>query len=172
LSLTAPYVGQLSADSAANPTNKTLSTAIANLSCGNDANGAKEIAATTALLRVALGDTAATPCFNASGAFVTGCGQTYDVVITLSPSLPINYTRPVSTSSYDAIRMIEHETDEVLGGGGAGSTLNAVVDGSVRRSSRRVARLPPASTLMRDPPMLRQCRRPCHCGRSEAISLA
>jgi hypothetical protein len=113
------YVGQLGADSAANPSNTTLSTAIA----------------TTALLRVALGDTNVTPCFNASGSFVSGCGQTYDGVITLSSTQPLSYTRPVTAGSYDAIRVIEHETDEVLGGGGAGSTLNAVANNSVPLSS-------------------------------------
>jgi hypothetical protein len=129
------YVGQLAANSAANPSNTTLSTAITNLPYGNDANGAKSIVASTALLRVALGDTNVTPCFNAGGSFVTGCGQTYDGVITLSNTQPLSYTRPVTSGSYDAIRVIEHETDEILGGGGAGSTLNAVANNSVPLSS-------------------------------------
>ena len=118
------YVGQLQANSAANPANTVLASALANLSSGNDANGALNIGASSALLRM-LGFSGATPCYNGVGVFVAGCGQTYDAVITLSSSNPIDYTRPLDGSSYDALRVIEHEIDEVLGAGGQGSTLNS-----------------------------------------------
>jgi hypothetical protein len=120
------FTGLLAADAAAHPGNSTLATAVANLSHGNDANGSRNIAATSALLRVGLGVTGATPCYNAAGTFVGGCGQTYDAVITLSTSNPIDYTRPTVSGTYDAVRIVEHEVDEVLGGGGAGSMLNAI----------------------------------------------
>ena len=124
------YTGLLKADSTANPANTTLASAVANLAYGNDATSHISIAASTALLRVGLGDTAATPCFNASGVVVIGCKGTgtgpgvYDGIITLNGNQLIGYTRPVATSYYDAVRLVEHETDEVLGGGGAGSQLN------------------------------------------------
>ncbi|HEY8287900.1 MAG TPA: NF038122 family metalloprotease [Acetobacteraceae bacterium] len=118
------YVGQLSADSAANPANTVLATALAHLSSGNDAAGTTLVGASSALLR-ALGFAGATPCYNGVGTFVAGCNQTYDAVITLSSNNPIDYTRPLSGGSYDGLRIIEHEVDEVLGGGGQGSTLNS-----------------------------------------------
>jgi hypothetical protein len=122
----AGYTGLLAADSAANPGNSALASAVANLPLGNDANGARPIVMTSALLRVGLGDTLATPCFSATGSYINGCGGVYDGVVTLSSSQPIDYTRPISNGYYDAIRVIEHEVDEVLGGGGGGSTLNAI----------------------------------------------
>ncbi|HVC62655.1 MAG TPA: NF038122 family metalloprotease [Acetobacteraceae bacterium] len=129
------YTSLLAADAAAHPANTTLAAAVANLAYGNDANGSRPIAATTALLRVGLGVTGATPCFNASGAFVSTCGQAYDGVVTLSSTQTLDDTRPVG-SGYDAIRVVEHEVDEVLGGGGAGSTLNVIAGYGLDNSSR------------------------------------
>jgi len=126
------YIALLNTDATANPANTTLATAVANLGYGNDANGSRDIAASTALLRVGLGDASVTPCYNSTGVVITSCNGAgaglglYDGVITLSSNQPIDYTRPVASGYYDAIRIVEHETDEVLGGGGAGSTLNAI----------------------------------------------
>lgn len=125
------YRSLLAFDGAAHPANTALATALVNLPKGNDSNGTRNIAATSANFRAGLGVAAATPCFNASGNFVSGCGQTFDGVITLSSSEPIDYKRPVPAYNghnlqYDGVRVIEHETDEILGGGGAGSTLNDI----------------------------------------------
>jgi hypothetical protein len=109
------YTGQLALDSAANPGNTVLSTALSNLSKGNDASGAAPIDAMSAQLR-SLGFTA--PGFQPGG---------FDAIVTLSSTQPLDYTRPTPAfppTQYDAIGVIQHELDEVLGGGGAGSTLN------------------------------------------------
>ena len=128
------YTGLLTADAAAHPANTTLSTAVANLQYGNDANGSKPVVSTSADLR-ALGQ-AASPCFNASGSFVGGCGQIYDGVVTISSTKPFNYSTsgPIpayngSNTQFSAVRTLEHEIDEILGGGGPGSTLNDIASG-------------------------------------------
>ena len=123
------YVSLLHADSAANPGNTALATALANLSSGNDAAGTRNIFATSALFRVGLGDSGATPCFNSIGGLaVSGntCVGTYDGVVTLGSSAPLdyNYALPIVSGQYDAVSVLEHEIDEILGGGGQGSTLN------------------------------------------------
>ena len=127
------YTSLLAADAAVNPANTVLSTAVANLSYGNDSDGSRPIFATSALFRVALGDSAATPCFDAGGTLQPSCGQLYDGVVTLSSNSQIMYTRPLpaynshtDNVAFDAVSIIEHEVDEVLGGGGSGSSLNAV----------------------------------------------
>jgi hypothetical protein len=51
-----------------------------------------------------------------------GVGGPYDGIITLNPSKPMQFTRPVSTGNYDARTFTEHEIDEVLG---LGSHLNS-----------------------------------------------
>jgi hypothetical protein len=127
----AAYKALLQADSAANPANTALATAIAYLPQGNDASGTNSIAATSALLRVGLGVAGATPCFNGSGTFVSGCHQTYDGVVTLSTSYSYFFSPAgYSPSLYNATAVLEHEIDEILGGGGQGSTLNAIQQGN------------------------------------------
>jgi hypothetical protein len=124
------YTNALKADSTANPSNTVLSTAIANLSKGNDSSGASPIAATTGLLRM-LGFTAP-PCYSATGDFNCGAaGHPFDAIVTLSTTQPLHYTRPTPAfppTEYDALGAIEHELDEVLGGGGPGSTLNEILN--------------------------------------------
>jgi hypothetical protein len=124
------YTNALKADSAANPSNTVLSTAIANLSEGNDSNGASRIAATTSLLRM-LGFTAPS-CYSATGDFNCGAaGHPFDAIVTLSTTQPLDYTRPTPAFppiEYDAPGAIEHELDEVAGGGGPGSTLNEILN--------------------------------------------
>lgn len=113
------YTQDLANVSASEPTNSVLASALANLSKGNDASGTVGIALPTAELRVALGLTgyAGVTSFNK---------QTFDGVITLgTQSNSFFYgTTPVS-GAYSAIAVTEHEIDEVLGGGGVGSTLGA-----------------------------------------------
>ncbi len=50
-----------------------------------------------------------------------GIGGSYDGIVTLNSSISYAFTRPPSSSNYDAQRQFEHETDEVLG---LGSFLN------------------------------------------------
>ena len=119
------YTNALKADSTANPSNTVLSTAIANLSKGNGSSGASDIAATSALLRT-LGFTAP-PCFSATGDYNCGAsGHPFDAILTLASNRPLDYTRPIpaSPTEYDGLGIIEHGLNEVLGGGGLGSTLN------------------------------------------------
>lgn len=126
------YTNALKADAAANPTNTVLATAIANLPKGNNSGGGSAMVNTTGQLR-SLGFTAP-PCFSASGDFNCGAaGHPFDAIVTLSSSQPLVYKGPISTTpppvQFDAVGAIEHELNEVLGGGGAGSTLNAIAAG-------------------------------------------
>lgn len=125
----ANYTAALTAVSHAEPTNTVLSTAVANLSSGNQAGAGGSILLTSANARVALGAANASGCFNSSGTFVNGCGQVYDGVVTLTdnPSIPLNYTTTAVSGAYSAIDAMEHEINEILGGGGQGSTLNDIV---------------------------------------------
>jgi len=44
-----------------------------------------------------------------------GVGGPYDGIITLNPSKPLQFTRPVANGNFDARTFTEHEIDEVLG---------------------------------------------------------
>ena len=125
----ANYTAALTAVSQAEPTNTVLSTAVANLSSGNRPGAGGSVLLTSADARVALGVTSATGCFNSGGTFVSSCGQAYDGVVTLTdnPSVPLNYGKTPVSGAYSAINAMEHEIDEILGGGGQGSTLNQIV---------------------------------------------
>jgi hypothetical protein len=103
------YVGLLQTDSAANPGNTVLATALANLSSGNDASGSAEmsIAGTQLAMLGILVDPA-------------------NAVININSIQNFGFTQPVS-GQFDAVGGIEHELDEVLGGGGSGSTMNNCV---------------------------------------------
>ena len=109
------YTTALGADSTANPLNTPLSTAVANLGKGNDANGANDVGIDFghALMLSQYGlqpPAAATPTINLNSAWQ-------------STSTPFSFTTTVMSTQYDAIGVLEHELDEVLGGGGAGSLL-------------------------------------------------
>ncbi|MGH7100127.1 MAG: NF038122 family metalloprotease [Stellaceae bacterium] len=106
------YVNLLRADSLANPENTVLATAIANLAEGNDANGARNMAVVGAQLTM-LGITAAP-----------------DATINLNSVWGpySSFTTAVTSSQIDAIGGLEHELDEVLGGGGGGSGMNLFYD--------------------------------------------
>lgn len=117
------YVSLLQADAAANPTNAVLATALANLAPATAAYGNKDVLISTAAARLALGATV-TPCYDSTGLLVPGCNQTYDGVVTLSTSYPMNYgTTPVA-GQYSQIATVTHEIDEILGIGGPGTVLN------------------------------------------------
>jgi hypothetical protein len=119
----ATYSNLLSADAAANSTNTVLATALNYLSSGNRS---ANIRATSASLR-ALGVTGAKGVLDASGKF-TG---NLDGIITLSSHFPMVYAGSLGFLQYDAVRIIEHEIDEVLGIGGPGSIMNQMVRGFV-----------------------------------------
>jgi len=124
----ANYTAALTAASQSQPSNTILATAIANLSSGNKPGNGGLVFLTSADARVALGALNATGCFNSSGAYVGGCGQTYDGVVTLTdnPGYSLNYGTTAVAGAYSMIDAAEHEIDEILGGGGQGSVLNAV----------------------------------------------
>jgi len=89
------YTGLLSQDFAAHPENKTLGTALANLQFGNGGNG--------------------TTVF-ASAAQLKALGQNHGI----NPDGTIT----VGTRFDTTIAVWQHEIDQILGGGGVGSTLN------------------------------------------------
>jgi len=125
------YTGQLAAVAAAEPNNTVLTTAIAHLASGNEPGPGGFVEVTTADARVALG-TSVSGCFTSAGAFVSSCGQVYDGVITLNTGLGLNYGTSAVGGEYSAIASIEHEIDEILGGGGTGSTLNSIPCGGTK----------------------------------------
>jgi hypothetical protein len=122
------YAGLLKQAAAANPSNTILKSAAANLAYGNK-GGPYGIVATNTVFD-ALGLSLAGG-YDANANFV-GTG-TYDGVVFINLDQPFSYTQPVPTYNgsnltYDATRAMEHEIDEVLGGGGSGSTLNDIAD--------------------------------------------
>lgn len=119
------YTGLLAAASAAQPTNTVLATAIANLGSGNQPGPGGSVQVTTADAQVVLGSSV-TGCYDANGNFVSACGQSYDGVVTLNTALALNYTTTAEAGEYSAITGVEHEIDEILGGGGQGSVLNEI----------------------------------------------
>ena len=125
------YVSDLRAASAREPSNGVLPTAIANLRYGNDANGSGSIVVPTADLKLGLGLSGITGCYNTGGSFVAGCGQAYYGVVTLTDntSLGLNYGTTAVAGQYSLLNAAEHEIDEILGGGGQGSMLNAIQQG-------------------------------------------
>jgi hypothetical protein len=108
------YATALKADSTANPSNTNLATAVANLSKGNDSNGAKDMAVAYAQALLLANYGLATPTFAGNASININSNQTFD------------FSRPVPSNQFDLIGGLEHELDEVLGGGGAGSTLNPI----------------------------------------------
>jgi hypothetical protein len=126
------YTGALAADSAANQ-NKFLKSAVANLGFGKGAGDPSALIGPTTTDARMLGLTTgiggdSSPEFQANG-FYLGGGGSVDGIIFINVDQPFSWTRPTpnwkSGIVYDAIKTIEHEVDEVLGGGGAGSMLNA-----------------------------------------------
>lgn len=116
----ASYLAALESDSAANASNTVLATAVANL----PGSITQTMTVTAPFANLILGQSLDL-CFNASGTYVPGCGQTYAAVVTVSAS---SYT---SSPGYNptAVTVVEHELDEVLGGGGTGTTLTDTTTG-------------------------------------------
>jgi hypothetical protein len=104
------YIKALKAAAAAEPANKVLATAVANLKFGNDAKGANYVVVTGAQ------------------AASLGIGMPWysDATININSIQNFSFTSSVSSSQYDLIGGLEHELDEVLGGGGGGSWLNYI----------------------------------------------
>jgi hypothetical protein len=134
------FTGALAADAAANPHNTTLNTAVANLPFGNggaDPSHTLMVVNTTDArvlglgtgVNTAFGPGDATPQFSATGSYVGG-GGVADGMIFLNLDQPLLYSRPMPAYDpsvgplFDAQSSLEHEMDEVMGIGGAGSQLN------------------------------------------------
>jgi hypothetical protein len=120
------YAAVLTTVSQIEPTNTILATALANLSAGNKTGADGSVVLTSADGRVGLGLSDFSGCFNSGGAYVNSCGQAFDGVITLSTSFTFNYGKPAVAGQFNAINTIEHEINEILGGGGQGSVLNRI----------------------------------------------
>jgi hypothetical protein len=144
----ANYHDALTLDAAANPGNTVLANALTYLPGGvhapagaNDANGRTGVAITSSLAR-GLGYIVPF-CFDGSGAPVTACGgassatAVADAVVTLSTGLTYGTSQSVG--------IIEHELNEVLGGGGTGSTLNDVAYCQTTYHTNTCAQVPVSS---------------------------
>ena len=112
----------LTADAAANPGNTVLATALANLPFGNNASGAEPMVLSGA-------DSQMLAAYGLSN-----YGPS-NAVININSTQNFGFSQPVSSGQFDLIGGLEHELDEVLGGGGAGSTLNALADGACTSGS-------------------------------------
>lgn len=110
------YTNALKADSTANSANTSLATAVAHLSAGNNASGSSPMMVTYGQALLLSNYGLAAPVFAGNAA------------ININSVQPFDFTRPVPGSQFDAIGGLEHELDEVLGGGGGGSTLNIIND--------------------------------------------
>jgi hypothetical protein len=109
------YVNLLQADSAANPANLVLAQAIAHLGTGNTGG------TNTTLGGMAI-DGAQWGMLGNTNAF-------QGATITINSNQPFALTGPANPSStYDLVGGLEHELDEVLGGGGVGSMLNNIAN--------------------------------------------
>jgi len=117
------YTGRLAAVSAAEPTNTVLATAVANFASGNKPGPRGMVQVTTADAQVVLGEPV-TGCFSSTGTFNHACGLPADGVVTLNTGLGLNYGTTGVGGEYSAIGGLEHEINEILGGGGQGSVLN------------------------------------------------
>jgi hypothetical protein len=104
------YINELTADA------KTSNDNLANASLPGSALSANIVAA-SANVRAVGGD--APPAMFANG--TVGPGGPYDGIVTLNSSAPLQLTRPVIASNFDAQRLTEHEMDEIMG---LGSHLN------------------------------------------------
>ncbi|HET8996213.1 MAG TPA: NF038122 family metalloprotease [Acetobacteraceae bacterium] len=127
----AAYTGALATD-AASYGNSVEQSGVTHLSSGNVA---QSVLATAADLRaLGCGGCAGTiSSINLSNnTLVTG--GSYDGAIAINLSQPLQFSRnangTINGGFYDAISVIQHETDEVLGIGGSGSILNDVGSGS------------------------------------------
>ena len=119
------YTGELALISAAHPANTVLATAVANLASGNKPGPGGTVQVTAADAQIALGNDVS-GCFTSTGTLTGGCGTAYDGVVTLNIGLPLNYTATLLGGEFSAIAGLQHEINEILGGGGQGSVLNQI----------------------------------------------
>jgi len=110
------YVNSLKTDAAANPGNTVLATAIANLGSGNKGG------TNTMFGGMFLSDS--------QNAILTGAANNYTNTVTINSNQPFALTGTANSSQYDLVGGLEHEIDEVMGGGGEGSTLNDLANPS------------------------------------------
>jgi hypothetical protein len=110
------YVSLLEADSAANPGNTVLATAIANLGSGNKGG------TNTKYGGMFLSDS--------QNAMLNGASNAYTNNISINSNQPFAFTGIADSSQYDLVGAVEHEIDEIMGGGGEGSTLNDLANPS------------------------------------------
>jgi hypothetical protein len=110
------YVNSLKADSAANPGNTVLATAIANLGSGNTGG------TNTTFGGMFLSDS--------QNAILTGAANNYTNTIQINSNQPFAFSGTADSSHYDLVGGLEHEIDEIMGGGGVGSTLNDIANPS------------------------------------------
>ena len=115
----ATYKGYMSTN-ASSYNNAIEQTAYNNLGSGNDSNTLTPLFVPSADMRAISGDSSYTGSLDAAGN-VSPTG-TYDGVITLNAAKLSGFG---GSGSYSAGRVIQHEVDEVLGIGGAGSTLGS-----------------------------------------------
>ena len=111
---------------AINNSNAIELTAYNNLQYGNDSNGAQSIDATAPDMRALTYTIAGSPlyngAYNTSGNFVGSSSGTVDGVITLNAADLSGFG---GGGTFSPGRVIQHEVDEILGIGGAGSTLTS-----------------------------------------------
>jgi hypothetical protein len=124
---TADYNGFSAIDALAHPDNAPLWSGLTSVFAGNVYPN-NNLLVSGADLR-ALGLTSIRGAFDKSGT-LTGNGDV-DAVITLTTTYTLNYGGVMppydgTNEQYSAQNTIQHEVDEVLGGGGAGSNLNNV----------------------------------------------
>ena len=93
-----------------------------NLQYGNDSNGSESINVTAPDMRALTGSPSYNGIFDTSGNNVGSTRGTIDGVITLNASDLSGFG---GTGTFSPGRVIQHEVDEVLGIGGAGSTLSS-----------------------------------------------
>ena len=124
----ANYTADLTSTSKSEPGNVILSSAVANLASGNKPGTGGSVIMTSTDGRIALGVARDTPCFSSNSTYVSGCNQPYDGVVTISTSYALNYGSTAVAGQYSAVDIVEHEVNEILGGGGQGSVLNAIAD--------------------------------------------
>ena len=110
------YVSLLEADSVANPGNTVLATAIANLGSGNQGG------TNTTFGGMFLSDS--------QNAMLTGASNAYTNTVTINSSQSFAFTGIADSTQYDLVGAVEHEIDEIMGGGGEGSTLNDLANSS------------------------------------------
>ena len=123
------YADLLESAASSQPGNAALKTAVSNLGSGNKGGTDGVIVTNTVLQALGVPASDVRGGYAANGNFV-GLGA-FDAVITINIDQPYTYTEPVPVYdghnvTYDATGAVEHEIDEVLGGGGSGSTLNYV----------------------------------------------